>query len=724
MSERIETVSKLKRNIIKYSFVIFSLFVLNFIASSKLINADFPWYSSISVFLLININIILLLILLLVIFRNLGKLFLGRRKTLFGTRLQTKLVIFSIMITVLPVFVVFLFSTNIINNSIDKWFDVQIEQALKSSIDLMQKYQNQVEQDLIEQTSILSKLVTSKAFLLQKNYEELKKFGAEYLEGNRIDGILIYNSKMLDILHEDKKYYLNLIIEDEVVKEVLKGKQIAKYSFFENSQIYWVGQPIASRVNENIVAGAIFIYKTVPVAQADQVSKILDSYRNYSQIKFFSAPVKNSFKILLILMTLLVVFAGIWGSLIYAKNITTPLEQLATAAEKISKGDLNIHIDVISNDEVGMLVSTFNDMTEKLRAHTEELKSKNEQLSEMYNQISKDKKYIDTVFKNVKSSIYLLDGNKNILKKNETAESLSKHNNVNEKIKDMLNEFCASKLTDKNIQTEVTINGDVRIIAVNMTKIIDESGYIPNFVVVIDDITDILNLERINVWKEMATRIAHEIKNPLTPIKLNAERVLKKITDMDESNTKNMIRNSMKTIINEVNELYVMVQDFSSFSKTDIINKEEFNLIGLIDDLKKLYHKTDREIHFKVSLGKNPLFYGDKQQMKRMFLNLINNALDATKENNGYVVIDVKYDKDLHITIEDNGQGIKDEDISKLFMPYFSTKPDGTGLGLAIVKKIVENHSGKIYVKSNTEDFTQFTIILPAGKDYEYIDNR
>lgn len=724
MPESIQPVNKLKKNIIKYSLIIFPLFILNFIASSKLINAEFPWYSSISVFLLINTNIILLLVLLVVIFRNLGKLFLGRRKTLFGTRLQTKLVIFSIMITVLPVFVVFLFSTNIINNSIDKWFDVQIEQALKSSIDLMQKYQNQVEQDLVEQTNILSKLVTSKAFLLQKNYEELKKFGAEYLEGNRIDGILIYNSKMVNILHEDKKYYLNFIIEDTVVKEVLKGKQIAKYSFFENSQIYWVGQPIASRVNENIVVGAIFIYKTVPVTQADQVSKILDSYRNYSQIKFFSAPVKNSFKILLILMTLLVVFAGIWGSLIYAKNITNPLEQLATAAENISKGDLNIHMEVTSNDEVGMLVSTFNDMTKKLRTHTEELKSKNEQLSEMYNQISKDKKYIDTVFKNVKSAIYLLDNNKNILKKNETAEIFSKYNNVNEKIKDMLDEFYTSKLTDKNTQTEVTINGDIKIIVVNMTKLNDESGKIANFVIVVDDITDLLNLERINVWKEMATRIAHEIKNPLTPIKLNAERVLKKIMNIDESNTKNMIKNSMKTIINEANELYVMVQDFSSFSKTDITSKEKFNLNELIDDLKKLYHKTNQEIHFKINLDDNFMFYGDKQQIKRMFLNLINNALDATKENDGYVVINVKYDEKLYITIEDNGHGIRDEDISKLFMPYFSTKPDGTGLGLAIVKKIVENHNGKIYVKSNTGDFTQFAIILPAGVEYEYIDNR
>lgn len=724
MPENVQPANKLKKNLVKYSLIILPLFILNFIASSKLINADFPWYSSISVFLLININIILLLVLLVVIFRNLGKLFLGRRKTLFGTRLQTKLVIFSIAITVFPVFVVFIFSTNIINNSIDKWFDIQIEQALKSSIDLMQKYQNQVEQDLVEQTSILSKLVTSKAFLLQKNYDELKKFGAEYLEGNRIDGIFIYNNKMVNILHEDKKYYLNFIIEDTVLKEVLQGKQVAKYSFFENSQIYWVGQPVASRVNENIVVGAIFIYKTVPVTQADQVSKILDSYRNYSQIKFFSAPVKNSFKILLILMTLLVVFAGIWGSLVYAKNITNPLEELAVASEKISKGDLNIHMNVTSDDEVGMLVSIFNDMTAKLRTHTEELKSKNEQLSEMYNQISKDKKYIDTVFKNVKSAIYLLDHNKNILKKNETGEIFSKYNNLNEKIKDMLDVFYNSKLTEKNLQAEVTINGDVKIIVVNMTKIYDEYGNIANVVIVLDDITDLLNLERINVWKEMATRIAHEIKNPLTPIKLNAERVLKKITNIEESGTKNMIKNSMNTIINESNELYVMVQDFSNFSKTDIANKETFYLKELVTSIEELYSKTARNIRFKINIDDDFSFYGDKQQIKRMFLNLINNGLDATKDNDGFVVIDIKYDKDLTIIVEDNGHGIKDEDISKLFMPYFSTKPDGTGLGLAIVKKIVENHNGKIYVKSNLNEFTKFVVIFPAGEKYEYINNR
>lgn len=184
--------------------------MVNFFAGSKIVNTTFPWYSNVSIFLLVNINIILLLVVLLLIFRNLGKLFIDRKKNLFGTRLQGKLVIFSTLIAVIPVLVVFIFSSSIINNSIDKWFDTQIEQALKSSIDLMQKYQNRLEKDIVEQSDILSGFISSGEYLFKTKYDKLEEFTANYIEKNRIDGIAVYNNQNVRISTQEKTFFISI----------------------------------------------------------------------------------------------------------------------------------------------------------------------------------------------------------------------------------------------------------------------------------------------------------------------------------------------------------------------------------------------------------------------------------------------------------------------------------------------------------------------------------
>ncbi|AEI14869.1 integral membrane sensor signal transduction histidine kinase [Flexistipes sinusarabici DSM 4947] len=706
-----------KSKVLWYSLFAIILVILNFIASSQLVNSDFPWYSNISIFLLVNINIILLLVLLIVIFRKMGKLLLDQRKNVFGTKLQSKLVIFSIILTVIPVAVVFTFSNAIINNSIDKWFNAQVELALKNSIDLMQRYQNQVEQDIIEQTSILSKLITSKGFLLHKNYDEMAEFVRGYMKDNRIRGIGIYNNQKTELISIDKNIYLSIIIGNEELNKVLSGSQVAQYKFFSNNQVYWVGQPISSTVNNNIILGALFVYKTVPAQQAEKVSRILESYNNYRQIKFYSKPIENSYKILLVMMTLLVVFAGIWGSLLFAKSITDPLEKLTSASHQVSEGNLDVVLDKAGNDEVGFLVESFNDMTQKLRLHNEELKKKNEILSEMYNQISKDNQYIDTIFKNVKSSIFLLNSKLEILKVNRIGEKFVNPENqfTNEKLKKYLNNFIKSEDSFTNFQTELSVNGDNRTFTVTISKILDRNN-LENIVLVLDDISEVVRLQRINIWREIATRIAHEIKNPLTPIKLSAERMLRKVKKLDDTEMKQMLEESMSTVINEANELYNLVNEFNSFARLPEIKKEYFNISKLVDSVVFIYQQSHPNINFHKNIDESLEIYADKQQIKRMFLNLINNSIHALNDN-GNIYIDVFKDKNwVKVVFKDDGAGIDKNDLEKIFMPYFSKKPDGTGLGLAIVKKIIEEHSGSIKIDSEKNKYTTFNIKLPYAQ--------
>ncbi|WP_022849827.1 sensor histidine kinase [Limisalsivibrio acetivorans] len=707
------------RRILMYSLLVAALLVVNLLVGSNIVNTGFPWYSNISIFLLINTNIILLLVVFILIFRNLGKLLVDRKRNIFGTRLQSKLVIFSVILAVIPVFIVFAFSSTVINNSIDKWFDAQIEQALKSSIDLMQKYQNRLEQDIIEQSDILSQLITSRGFMFSNKKEELQEFIKDYIERNQIDGIAVYNNQKVKLSSEEKgSFFFFSFLNDDVVEEILSKKQVARYEFFGYDQIYWVGHPISSKTNENIVVGGLFLYRKVPSNEAEKVSKILDSYNNYSQVKFFAEPVKNSYKILLILMTLLVVFAGIWGSLIFSRGITEPLEKLAEASLDVSRGNLDVNLESVGDDEIGFLTKSFNDMVKRLKEHNEELNLKNEKLAEMFMQIARDNQYIDTIFKNVKSAIVLYDGNMNPLKSNDLAQMVIEQNPIEfeQKVAVRMEEFFRSNKHIYHYQTELLLNGEIRTFTANITKLYGQDGSVENIVMVLDDITDIVHYQRMTIWKEIATRIAHEIKNPLTPIKLTAERVKKRLgTSLSENSDKELVNSSMETIITEVNELQNMVNEFNMFARLPELAKDSFDLCGFFDEILQFYEQSHTHISFEIDCAPPSKVNADRNQLKRVFFNLMNNAIQAIEGEGSITITSAEQGGMYRITFTDSGKGIPSEDISKIFVPYFSKKPDGTGLGLAIVRKIIEEHNGRITAESKEGEYTRFIIELPKG---------
>lgn len=691
-------------------FILLTLFIVNVIAGSRILNNHFPWYSNISIFLLVNINIILLIVVCVLIFRNLSKLYIDRKKNVFGTRLQGKLVTFSIIIAVIPVFIVFIFSNTVINKSIDKWFNSQIQVALESATDLVQKYQTRLENYLIEQGGILAEFISSGDYIYSSSHTRLHNFVRTYIEKDRIDGLSVYNMQMQKIVDIHKtKDYAKKFANGSVVKKILNKELIARYEFDGKDQIYWVGEPVYSSRNQRSVIGAIIIYKHVPENEAEKVANILDSYNTYRQTKFFAKPVKNSFKILTMLMTLLVVFAAMWGSLIYAKSITRPIESLASASVAVSKGDLDVEVDIIGNDELAFLTRAFNSMVKRLKTHNTEMNLKNEKLSEMFMQIARDNQYIDSIFKNVKSAIFLYTGSFEVLKKNWYADDILGCANETY-ISNVLTPaaaFVESEDRETVFQVEMMIKGELRTFTSTITKIFGQDNNVENLVIVLDDITDLLNSQRVGIWKETATRIAHEIKNPLTPIKLTAERIRRK-AQMGESE-QNTIISSMDTIIAEVESLQSMVNEFNMFARLPEIKKTTFRLDEFFDEVKAFYGASHHDLEIDVHCGQEE-FTGDRPQLKRVFINLVNNSIEAM-ENSGKIIISVvEKGNVLRIDYKDNGKGIPQEDVGRIFIPYFSKKPEGTGLGLAIVKKIIESHNGTITVDSQQGKYTQFTM--------------
>lgn len=705
-----------KQRILQYSVYFFIVVAINVVVGKNIGNTKYPWYSNVSIFLLVNINIILILVLILVIFRYLAKLLSDVQNSVFGSRLKVKVLIFSAAMTVVPVTAILLLST-FVNGSINRWFTSQIDGALESSIVLMEDYQKIVRQDLYDQSILISQIIADKQLYKGSQKETLENFMLNYVGKNLVVGVSVFDYNGSEILNYDNidRRYLKSITK-RYLASVLKGNTESGYEFIDNIQLYWVGAPVINVVNSrDTVYGALFTYKLTPKKITDDIDLIHDARETYRQSEFFSFPIKKSYFMLLILMSLLVIFAGIWGSIFFAGSITGPIENLAVASQEISKGNLNVSLPEKGNDEISYLVKTFNSMAHELNIHTRELNLKNEKLSEMYAQISRDNMYIDAIFKNVAAAIMLFGPDNIILKTNSRADKILKENKNEFDVKIMpeIAAFSASQESEffKNLQ--MIVNDETRTFSLSLSKIVslDEEQTLS----VLDDVTDIINAQRISVWKEVATRIAHEVKNPLTPIKLVAERVKKRSDSLAEAPMKNMISESMDTVITETENLLELVEDFNMYARLPKAKKYPIDIRALISDTMALYKDTYPNVAFDTDCPEGVVLCGDRHQLRRVFQNVITNAIHAMRQE-GVVSIAARNIEGgfVEIKISDTGPGINQEDIFKVFEPYFSKRSGGTGLGLAIVKRIIEEHDGKITVESGPAG-AAFTITLPGG---------
>jgi len=702
------TIDNPKQKIVKYLCFLALMIGVNFVVGKNITHASYAWYTNVSIFLLVNLNIIILLLIFIMIFRNIAKIIADNNSKTFGSRLKTKLVIFSIIISVIPSLFIFSFATTIINISINKWFNTQIDHSLSSSIKFMQDYQGFIIDDLNLNLLLFSELAEKGKFdnlTLISEYIDKDIFsGATILKINRDDNKDSVILSINDNISDSNDIFINYILDD-YQDQILLDEVTTGFNQYYEGTIYWS----SSRVLDNI----IIAYKTIPSRIEDDIESINALKSIYSESRYFSYPVKNSYIMLLVILFLIVIFSAVWGSLLFAKSITKPIEELADASVLISDGNLDVRVKPHGGNELVYLINTFNNMTERLKAHTNELNTKNSILSETYMQILKDKMYIDAIFRNVSSMILLMSDKLEILEENEKASIFIKNNKLqfDRGILPEIEIFSASveKQLIKNIH--LILDNNSAIYLLNMSKILSSDE--EQLLIVLDDVTDIVNSQRVTVWKEVATRIAHEVKNPLTPIKLMAERVNKKADAVKDEEIKTIIISSMKTICNEVDSLLELVEEFALFSKESELTKRPVNLNKLVLDVLQLYERSYSHIKFNLQSTLEIDLNVDKLKIKRVLQNLITNAIFAIDDRTEGT-INVSLDRDdkfVILTIDDNGIGISEKDISNIFNPYFSKRKGGTGLGLAIVKKIIEEHDG--YIEAELLDTgTRFIVKL------------
>ncbi|GAB6071903.1 ATP-binding protein [Venenivibrio stagnispumantis] len=412
----------------------------------------------------------------------------------------------------------------------------------------------------------------------------------------------------------------------------------------------------------------IVIYYNTQISK----EKINQAKEIYAQFKYYKAPIRISYISLLLTITMVVIFAAFWFGRYIVRSITIPIEKLAEASKRLSYGDLLVRVNVKASDEIGILIDEFNQMVS--------------QLAQLYNKLEENKKYLETILENIRTGVIYTDENGNINNLNKAVEeilSVEKRNLIGKPLEQFLGFLKIEKIPSK----ETTFEYEGKLLIIKATKIKDKV-----YVIVLDDITDIITAQKLNTWKEIVRRIAHEIKNPLTPIKLSAERILIQYKK-NNPNISEIIEKNINVIINEVEHLENLLREFSQFGTfLENLSVSNVNLKELLEILKTGY-QTDK-FKININIDKDIIIKADEKMLKQAFSNLIQNSIESGADK---IDINVE-DKDDYVIIsfKDNGKGIKKENIEKIFMPYYSDKPKGSGLGLAITKEIIERHRGTI----------------------------
>ncbi len=694
--------------------------------------ADFPISNTILMFILININMMLLLFLILLVFRNVVKLYYERRQGAAGAKLRTKLLLAFITLSLLPTVVLFYFSIQFISTSIDFWFNAPVEQALENSISIGHQLYKNVEDNNHFFLERVAYQVRRKKFLNPENKNSFKHYINVSQRAFNLDAIEVYdiNSNRLALsTNEDlTRAFSDPIPANELQKEMGENK-IRTYTehIAEGELVRSIGTLPFGKERSN-TKGFVVISILIPPDMSENMASVLRGFEEYQQIKLMKNPIQISYVIALSIVALLVVFCAIWFAFYLAKSITIPVMELSEGIRRVAEGDLSFNIDVSSDDEVGVLVQSFNKMTRDLGINREQLALSARMLREQNLEIEERRQYMEIVLQNVAAGVISLDPWGQIATINKSAErmlgidaaSVLKldyrellHGRELEKA-DEISERMQYSNKGLDFPLSLTVNNKLRSFMVHSNLLKDDDGNSIGTVIVFDDLTELEKAQRIAAWREVARRIAHEVKNPLTPIALSAERLKRKY-----SGTINepVFDECTRTIIDHVGLIRNLVNAFASFANFPASNPEKCELPLIIEESVGLYKESHYKIDFTINVNAEiPMLNIDRQQIKQAMINLLDNAIAAMKTS-GKITITLNYKptkKIVSLEIADTGSGIKSHVKARLFEPYFSTKKSGTGLGLAIVNSIVADHNAVIRVFDNRPKGTKFVIEFPV----------
>jgi len=729
-----EEMKRRKREVI-ISVIIVAVVALLTFAENRIIHfgAGIPVSNTILMFILININLLLLILLIFLVFRNLVKLLFDRKRKVMGTKLRTRLVVAFIALSLLPTIVLFFFSINFITTSIEFWFNVPVEQALENSLNVGRSLYWHSEENSRFFMEKISYQITTKELLDTKNFKSLSRYIQVVQREFNFNAIEVYSNTADRVTFalaselEDKPF--DVLSADNLQKEIPpKGVRTVSEIISSGELIRTIGTiPFGSKPAES--EGFIVLSRLMPPDLANSMSSISRGFEEYQQIKLLKKPIQVTYYITLSIVALLVIFCSVWFGFYMAKTITIPIRVLAEGIRRVKEGDLSVNVPMVADDEIGSLVDSFNKMTKDLRIGRDQLELSARLLQEQNIEIENRRQYMEVVLKNVSAGVITLDAGGFITTMNKSAEkmlSLKSEEILHKSYKKLLDGSLlemAEEVVDKlrlsrndavELPLKLTIDGRPMSFIMNVNALKDDADRHMGIVMVFDDLTELEKAQRMAAWREVARRIAHEVKNPLTPISLSAQRLKRKYSDRLKEP---VFDECTQTITDHVDLIRNLVDEFSSFARFPTANPIPCDLPPIIEETLALYKEGHQRISFEFNITDEiPSLKLDRQQIKQAMINLVDNAI-ASIRNEGRIAITLTHDpilKIVRIEIADDGVGISDEGKTRLFEPYFSTKKAGMGLGLTIVSTIVSDHNGMIRVQDNKPKGAKFVIELPV----------
>ena len=699
------------------------------------LSADAPMGSNIAIFGVINIVVMLVILLVYLVCRNVVKLFVESRTNPFARRLRTKLVLSFVGLSLVPTMLLFFAAAGFINNTIHNWFNAQVETSLSESLEVAQTYYKNSASNSLYYGRQISSFIKSRKLLNEANLPQLKELIRQKQKEYNLGVVEVYSAQHEELVRSSnpdvpQSEFTNPASED--IKRGLRGEELTRVNQAGKADLIRGIVPVYSTWNQVDVVGVVVVNYYVPYSLVNKMKEITDSYHEFRQLKIMRNPIRTGYIATLFLITAVIVFFAYWMGVYLANSMTKPVQDLVDATRAVADGNLDIRIESYSADEIGMLIQSFNRMTGDLRSKQQALNASNQELSRINQEIEQRRQYMEIVLRNVAAGVISVDKDGVVTTINKSAEHLLKINPgkvlgrnfrdvLREKhleiVKEVVRDLTLSRQDTVSRQIFLDIQGSRLALHLHLTMLRDEQGEVLGTVLVLDDMTQIMKAQRMAAWREVARRIAHEIKNPLTPIQLSAQRLRKRYLSRF-SGDEAVFDECTDMIIKSVDELKNLVNEFSNFARMPAIQPEPNDLNALIRETLTLYQEAHRGVAFLFKPDEHlPQITIDRDQIKRVVINLLENAV-AAMEGQGEVTISSRYDAELKMAsfaVADNGPGITAEDKPRLFEPYFSTKKSGTGLGLAIVSSVVTDHSGFVRVRDNQPRGACFIVELPAA---------
>ena len=674
---------------------------------------------------------LLFVILFFILARNLLKVFAERRIGVLGSKFRTRLVVFSLLLSILPVMVMFWFAYGLMNRSIDKWFSTPVEEVRADTAAMTSMLSEYASQNArAEAVAIAQSPDTQRAF-------SGHSFNSEVTEFRRRETTL-QGGFVFAVQNDNAEASFGAPAPWPVMKDALP---IAAAKKGKPARFSWGGTDYILASAPVTADGLILLAMPLPKTFSDTVQQIEDSQARYWELARERRLVRRTYMELLLLLTAVVLFAATWLALFLSKLVTRPVVALAEAMQEISRGRLDHRVQVRAADEIGDLVRSFNRMAEELQSSRIQLDSSAHDLADANTALEQRRQHIETILESIPTGVLSLDANRCVSHANGAFLRVFYPNSRNGSHASILgaelnNIFSAELVEDFNhlfrradrmgttaSQMEIALQRTKANFAVTVATLQHERLQL-GYVLVFEDLSDVLLAQRQAAWREVARRVAHEIKNPLTPIALSAERIrrhLERGTPPDESSLA-VIRGCAGTIASAVETVRTLVDEFSTLARFPAAQPEPVSINGIVENALSMFNGRLDGITLRTILASDlPNVMADAEGIKRAIANLVDNAADAMQDS---LVREIQIttallgERDMvEITVADSGHGVTPELKEKLFLPYFSTKRRGTGLGLAIVSRIIEDHHGSIRVEENKPVGAKFIVELPVAPE-------